>query len=129
MIVRSQKLKNNYFMQLKALQYLEDIYLACCDIEKYTENKTYADFKNNSMFSSAVERQLTIIGEATNRLSKNCDIHLKSESAIIALRNRIVHEYQRLDDKQIWQIVETQLVDLKIEVEQIIKDNEHNIER
>ena len=42
------------------------------------------------MFSSAVERKLTIIGEATNRLSKKCDIHLKSESAIIALRNRII---------------------------------------
>ena len=79
-------------MQLKVLQYLEEIYMACCEIEKYSENKTYADYKTNSMFSSAVERKLTIIGEATNRLSKNCDIHLSSESAIIALRNRIVHE-------------------------------------
>ncbi len=116
-------------MQLKALQYLEEIYIACCEIEKYAKNKTYADYKNDSMFSSAVERQLTIIGEATNKLSKNCDIHLRSESAIIALRNRIVHEYQKLEDKQIWQIINTELIDLKIEVEQLIKDNEHNIER
>ena len=116
-------------MQLKVLQYLEEIYMACCEIEKYSENKTYADYKTNSMFSSAVERKLTIIGEATNRLSKNCDIHLSSESAIIALRNRIVHEYQKLEDDQIWQIINTQVIDLKIEVEQIIKDNEHNIER
>ena len=116
-------------MQLKVLQYLEDIHLACCEIIKYSDGKTYIDYKNNSMFASAVERQLTIIGEATNKLSKNYNIHLSSESAIIALRNRIVHEYQKLDDKQIWQIIETDLIDLKIEVEKLIKDNEHNIER
>ena len=115
-------------MQLKALQYLEDIYMACSDIESFTENKEYVDFKKDKMFASAIERQLIIIGEATNKLSQLYSIHLTSESAIVALRNRIVHEYQKLDDKQIWQIINTQLVDLRIEVEQIIKDNEHNIE-
>ena len=31
-------------MQFRALKCLEDIYLACKDIEEFTENKTYADF-------------------------------------------------------------------------------------
>jgi uncharacterized protein with HEPN domain len=114
-------------MLLRALKYLEDIYLACKDIEEFTEGKTYADFRGSDLFMSAVERKLIIIGEATNLLSKKCDVHLTSESAIIALRNRIIHEYDKIKDEVIWQIINTQLVDLKIEVEKLITENENKV--
>ena len=79
------------------------------------------------MFTSAVEREIILIGEATSLLSKKCDLHLTSESAIIALRNRIVHEYDKIKDEVIWQIINTQLVDLKIEVEKLIQENEDKV--
>ena len=116
-------------MQLRALKYLEDINLSCDYINEFSKGKNYLDYKKDYQLKFSIERLLITIGEAVNKLSKNCDIHLKSESAMVALRNIMVHEYESVHDNLIWQIINTQLIDLKIEVEQIIKDNEHNIER
>ena len=89
-------------MQRKTLIYLEDISMACENINLFSSGKVYLDYKKDYQLKCAIERLLITIGEATNKLSQLCSIHLTSESAIVALRNRIVHEYQKLEDKHIW---------------------------
>ena len=113
-------------MQLKILAYLEDINMACDNIKLFSNGKLYIDYKNDYQLKCAIERLLITVGEATNKLSKNCDIHLKSESAIVSLRNSITHDYGSVHDHIIWQIIETELIDLKIEVEELIK--KHDLE-
>ncbi|HEY0430756.1 MAG TPA: HepT-like ribonuclease domain-containing protein, partial [Pyrinomonadaceae bacterium] len=62
----------------------------------------------------AVARNLEIIGEAVRQLPN----HFKTThpdipwSQIAGMRNRIVHEYFRLDLEIIWQIVHADLPDL-----------------
>lgn len=108
-------------MQRKILIYLEDISMACENINLFSNGKVYLDYKKDYQLKCAIERLLITIGEATNKLSKNCDIHLKSESAMVALRNSITHDYSSIHDHVIWQIITTDLLDLKIEVEELIK--------
>ncbi len=114
-------------MQLKTVKYHEDINIACGHITDFTKGKDYLGFKNDIQLKFAIERLFITIGEAANKLSKNYDIHLKSESSIVALRNVMVHDYNSLHDGLIWQIIETDLVDLKIEIEELIKKYEQEL--
>jgi uncharacterized protein with HEPN domain len=58
------------------------------------------------MLRAAVERNLEIIGEAARRLSEE----LRQEHSeipwrrIIALRNVLIHEYDDIDLKEIWEV-------------------------
>jgi uncharacterized protein with HEPN domain len=75
-------------------------------IRDFLENRTYEDFLRDGMLRAAVERNLMIVGEAARRLSEG----LKQENPeipwrkIIALRNVLIHEYDDIDYKEIWEV-------------------------
>lgn len=48
---------------------LNHIHDAICDIESFVDDISYGDFHVNKLITSAVIRQLEIIGEASNHLS------------------------------------------------------------
>ncbi|MDQ3280958.1 MAG: DUF86 domain-containing protein [Acidobacteriota bacterium] len=80
---------------------------AASAIVRYTQGRTAADFATDELLQSAVERQLILIGEALARAVKaDPDIAAAIESthAIIALRNRLVHNYPATDWQRIWEI-------------------------
>ncbi|NER33331.1 MAG: DUF86 domain-containing protein [Oscillatoria sp. SIO1A7] len=54
---------------------------------------------------SAVLYQITVLGEAVNRLSEDfCNQHSGVPwAAIVGMRNRIVHEYDDIDLEIIWE--------------------------
>ena len=62
----------------------------------------------------AVERGLAIIGEAMNMPTKE-DPQLKVESAraIVWMRNRLIHSYDTVDDRIVWEVVRQHLPELK----------------
>jgi uncharacterized protein with HEPN domain len=69
----------------------------------------------------AVERNLSIIGEAMNRiLKKEPAIELTDIRLIIATRNRIIHGYETISNLVIWEIVQNDLPVLKKEIEAIM---------
>jgi uncharacterized protein with HEPN domain len=73
------------------------------------------------LVKSAVERHLSIIGEAINKFLKESNGNdLANAKQIISLRNRLIHSYDNVDDRLIWNIVRMHLNPLKEEVERKI---------
>ncbi len=85
---------------------LLDMLEASEKIQNFLKNKTLEDFLKDDMLQAAVERNLGIIGEAARRISEE----LKQEHPqipwrkIIAQRNVLIHEYDDIDYKEIWQV-------------------------
>jgi uncharacterized protein with HEPN domain len=66
---------------------------------------------------SAIERQLSILGEAIKRL-KDIDPkeHVQHRDEIIGFRNILVHGYDVIDEGVIWLIIKNYLAPLKQEI-------------
>lgn len=105
-------MKNLKIIQ-KMLSYIDSII-------KYTSNITYNEFKSNSMMVEACIFNLSQIGELTNKLDKEY-VNKHSDIPwfkIKGLRNRIVHDYEGVNLKLIWEIID---VDIKILRKQLFK--------
>lgn len=97
-------------------KYLTDILNAIELIEEFinptTNFNSYAtDFKTQS----AVERQLSIIGEAVNNYDKLGFKPLQNTRKIVGFRNRIIHAYDSVDNAMVWAIIKRHLSPLKLE--------------
>ncbi|GAB3338675.1 hypothetical protein GCM10027299_50980 [Larkinella ripae] len=81
------------------------------------------------MLRRAVERELEIIGEATNsalRLAPT--LAISNASRIVDTRNRIIHAYDAVNDTVVWSIVIKHLPVLNAEIVQLLNDwNEHTV--
>jgi uncharacterized protein with HEPN domain len=91
-----------------------DILNAITLIEEFTTgvelfDQYISDFKTKS----AVERQLSIIGEALTQLRKLDTAELAHTHQIIGLRNLIIHAYDTIDDSIIWSILQKHIAPLK----------------
>jgi uncharacterized protein with HEPN domain len=87
---------------------------------------TVSDYVSNSLVKSAVERQLTIIGEALRRIrSESPDILslIKGSEQIIGLRNVLTHDYDKMDYEALWRIVKVRLPDLISQLNALLNDN------
>lgn len=58
-------------MRLESLKHLEDVRRAVTLIASFAEGRSLEDYVADPMLRAAVERELEIIGEALNRLSKS----------------------------------------------------------
>ena len=99
-------------MQLDVRKYLYDIQQAAGLALQFTEGKTFAEYQQDSMLRLAVERALTIIGEALSQLAK-LDSGLAAQFSeyqrIIAFRNVLIHAYAEIDDRIVWDVIEQKL--------------------
>jgi uncharacterized protein with HEPN domain len=88
-------------------------------IEIFTVDITdFNIYENDLKTQSAVERQLAIIGEALNQLTKNePNLEIENAKQIIGFRNRLVHAYNSIDDSIVWAILKRHLKNLKIEIQ------------
>ncbi len=83
-------------------------------IEVFAKKATARNFETNLMLSSAVERQLEIIGEATKNLSaefkrKNKGIEWRK---VAGLRDVLIHDYIKVDKTIVYNIVKNHLPQL-----------------
>ncbi len=100
-------------------QRLLHIRTAIAEILAYTKDANLKEFKTNSMLRFATVKQIEIIGEAAKHISQETitrypDIPWEQ---ISGLRNILVHEYFGIDAALIWQIVQTDIPDLKNKLE------------
>ncbi len=110
-------------MTEQGLKYLSDISHAIKLIEEFTSSiKNYNSFLEDIKTQSAVERQLSIIGEAINKYDL---LHLEEKiddsRKIIGFRNRLIHAYDSVDPTIIWAIIKNHLPLLKKEILQFLK--------
>ena len=109
-------------MNKESAKYLADLLSAIENIDTHLGGKLdFNLFVGNITIHSAIQRELLVIGEATNRiLQKDSDIKISSARKIVSLRNKLIHEYDVIDDAQIWNIIVNHLPQLKIEIQQIL---------
>jgi uncharacterized protein with HEPN domain len=105
--------------------FLKDILDSIAKIERYLLEYDFQKFQNDELVIDAVVRNVEIIGEAANNLtrdfrSKNPQIEWRK---IIDTRNRIVHGYATVDLEIIWNITQNDLNGLKIEIEKLLKNS------
>lgn len=73
----------------------------------------------------SVERLLEITGEASNHISEKLLYHPDISAPwrkIIGTRNIIAHEYFRIDYKIIYQIAKEEIIPLKKDIQNILKN-------
>ena len=109
-------------MTEEGLKYLSDIREAIEWIEDFTSSiTTFNVYIEDKKTQSAVERQLSIIGEAVNKFDAiHPEISLKYAGKIIGFRNRLIHAYDAIDASIVWAILQNHIKPLKAEIDKII---------
>ncbi len=113
-------------MDERILKWLYDVKSAIEEIESFfgDSNKDFFEYRKNKMLKRAVERNLEIIGEAINRISKKDKEVLtliSNSNAIIGLRNQVIHSYDNISDENIWSILINHLPILKEEINKLLE--------
>src|ERR1051325_2442463 len=95
-------------------------------VERYTTGLTKEEFLSNFMIQDAVTRNVELMGEACSKMSQETkDKFLEIPwRDIIAMRNILIHEYFHTDPETIWNVVQLNLPDLKINILKIINSFE-----
>lgn len=111
-------------MLLEQKKLLLDIQVAANSITEYLgEKRDFTVFQASKMLRRAVERELEIIGEATNKLLKlNPDIPISEARRIVNLRNWVIHSYDAVDYIIIWGIVNKDIPLLKSQVDRLLEN-------
>lgn len=105
---------------------LHDILDAARLATAYVAGKTLGDFEKDVQCQDAVIRRLEVIGEAARRVSgetraKHRDLPW---SAMIGMRNVMVHDYNDVDLTIVWDTVQRDLPGLIQSIEQILTRGE-----
>ena len=102
-------------MHADAHKLLWDARRACERVAAFTAGKSFDAYRGDLLLRSAVERQLEIVGEALNRLDRidpDCGREIPDLRRIVGFRNVLIHGYATVNDRMVWDIVETRLVPL-----------------
>lgn len=112
-------------MDENILKYLEDVRLACEDVERFFIDypNRFDVFANDRLMIRAVERSVEIMGEAINRiLKRDPDFTLPNARAIVQTRNRVIYSYEKVENEFLWGLVKRHIPQLKKDVERIIEE-------
>lgn len=111
-------------MQLELAKYLFDIQQAARALSEFVTGRNWDDYQRDAMLRAAVERQFEIIGEALAQLAKRdtaMAAQINEHRRIIAFRNILIHGYADVDDRLVWDIVETRLPTLRRQVDALLQ--------
>ena len=98
---------------------LEHIRTAIHRIIRYTSGKSYDDLIADDMMYYAVVKNIEIIGEAANMLTRQFqDLHPETPWKMVkGMRNYIVHEYFQIDDIVVWDVVKNNIPELLTQID------------
>jgi len=101
---------------------LLDIMDSIENIQKYTKDVSKTKFFADLKTQDAVIRRIGVIGEAVKNLpvifrNKNPDILWKE---IAGTRNVIIHDYSGIDTNLVWEIIKTDIPELKRRITKIL---------
>jgi len=99
-------------MHPDAQKLLWDAHRAAGRVAAFTSGKSFEQYQADVLLRSAVERQLEIVGEALNQLHRvdpDTGRAIPDLRRIVGFRNVLVHAYASVDDRIVWDIVQTRL--------------------
>ena len=99
-------------MRLESRKYLDDMQRAASVLGEFTAGRSFAEYRQDAMLRAAVERQFEIIGEAMAQLARVDEAaaaRISGYRRVIAFRNVLIHGYADVDDRLVWDVVETSL--------------------
>ena len=110
-------------MKREIKKYLFDIKTSIDSINEYLgESRDFFKYQENKLLRRGIEREIEIIGEATNRILKyDKSIRIENARQIVDARNWVIHGYDKVDDVVIWGIVTKHLPKLKMEIEALLE--------
>jgi uncharacterized protein with HEPN domain len=112
---------------LRDSESLIDIERAARRILRYINGVNRAELETNDEKVSAILYQVTIIGEATKRLSQ--EIRQQHPEIpwrdIAGMRDILVHEYDQVDLDVIWDVVQNRLPELLVLIEPLLPSPEN----
>ena len=74
------------------------------------------------MLRSAVERKFEVMGEALNRIKRDEPevlSHIRDQRNIISFRNILVHGYDTIDNRIVWDVITDDLSNLIEDVDKL----------
>ncbi len=113
-------------MRLRTAGLLFDMRLASqSSIAEYSHCSTFETFLADRQLQHAVERNLTVIGEAANRLRRHdpeVAQRISGLSQAIGMRNVLVHAYDSVKYEKVWQTIQESLPILHDEVDALLRE-------
>ena len=111
-------MKNKEYMSLKKM--IEYINKAL----KYTEGCSFETFSCNEEKVDATVFAISQIGELVKNITKETMERYNNIEWIIIknLRNKIVHDYEGINLNLIWDIITDDIIQLKMDLEKILKE-------
>lgn len=104
-------------------KYLNDILDSITQIESYFDTipRRFEAYCETPMMQRAIQMNISIIGEATNKLLKIApEIPITKARKIVDTRNYVIHGYDSVSHDMVWSIVINHLPLLKEEVVKIL---------
>jgi uncharacterized protein with HEPN domain len=96
-------------------------------IATITASKSFADFDQDIILRSAVERQFEVVGEALAQLAR-LDVAMAAKvpdlREIVAFRNVLIHGYAVIDRARVWRVVEENLPQLRLALTALLAEPE-----
>ena len=108
--------KNNRVYLQQIVNYIEKI-------EGYVSGINFGEFENNGLLQDGVMRNIELIGETARKLSPLFWEKYRKVLPLaqaVSMRNKLIHEYDDVDLKIVWNTVKIDLVELKEKVMEII---------
>src|SRR5713226_1495661 len=115
--------RHKCFMENRDLVRFQHMLDSATAIVDFIDGKTRKNL-NDRMFSNAVIRELEILGEAANHISKATQ-KLFPElpwKQLISMRNTLIHAYFDVDYDVIWETVTNDLTPLYLQLKMILED-------
>lgn len=114
-------------MQRDPRAFLVDVVEAADAIRDAVRGISLDQYQTNRLLRSAVEREFIIIAEALTNLSRlDTDLFSNVSQAprIISFRNKITHEYTKVDNVLVWGVIHTHVEPLRAECAALLGQSE-----
>ena len=113
-------------MSHEFLDYVEDIIDAMDKAEIALTGVDFDRFSEDFIINFAVARALEIVGEATKRVPP--EIRMAYPAVpwrnMAGIRDRIIHGYENVNLRILWDVVKQEIPDIKPHLQQILQDYE-----
>jgi len=112
-------------MRPKTPKWLEDIRASCEFIQKAVSGITFDEYMDDLQLRYSVERCFEIAGEAIGRIARfdpETASRIGDYPRIISFRNVLVHGYDLVEHKIVWEVIKENVPVLKEQVEELLKE-------